>query len=67
MKKNIRSAVIRGLLFAIGMALFEYFDGSIFNIFKFLFHFVFFGSFMGISDYFMDKGKRKKEREKPNK
>lgn len=67
MKKYIKSAVIRGLLFAIGMALFEYFDGSIFSIFKFLFHFVFFGAFMGVSDYFIDRRKRKKEKEKPYK
>tara|TARA_R110002111_G_scaffold205460_1_gene270072 strand:- start:264 stop:401 length:138 start_codon:yes stop_codon:yes gene_type:complete len=39
------------------MALWEYFDDGVFSLFKFIFHFSFFGISMGLFDYFAAKKK----------
>lgn len=49
MKTIVITGGINGLLFALFMAGFDYFNGDSFSILKFLFHFMFFGFFMAIS------------------
>ncbi|QNK77678.1 hypothetical protein H7F37_00895 [Winogradskyella sp. PAMC22761] len=48
-KKRIISGVFSGIIFALFMAGFDYFDGTLFSLPKFLFHALFFGLFMGIA------------------
>ena len=60
MNRYLKHGLIRGSIFAAGMAAFEYFSDGIFNPYKFLFHFVFFGASMGAIDYYQDKKKKKK-------
>ncbi|PCI34929.1 MAG: hypothetical protein COB60_05260 [Flavobacteriaceae bacterium] len=56
LKLKIISGVLSGLIFAVLMAGFDYYDAENFSVVKFIFHAVFFGFFMGI----LAKDKRKK-------
>ncbi|MGV9003722.1 hypothetical protein [Flavobacterium sp.] len=47
-KVFVKSGITAGFIFAILMAGFNYSDGEPFKIFKFLFHFFFFGLSMGL-------------------
>ncbi len=47
-KTGIIGGLIGGLFFAIAMAAFDYFNHTNFNIFKFIFHFAFFGLFQAL-------------------
>lgn len=62
MKSFIKSGIIRGALFAVGMAAFEYFSDGVFNPYKFLFHFVFFGVSMTAIDYYKAKKEEKSKK-----
>ncbi|NRR92997.1 hypothetical protein HSX10_15585 [Winogradskyella undariae] len=48
-KKRIITGVFSGVVFAIFMSGFDYFDGTVFSLPKFIFHALFFGLFMGIA------------------
>jgi hypothetical protein len=48
-------------MFALIMGAFDYFEGVAFNPKKTIFQFVFFGTFMGIWNYFTLKRKEKRE------
>ena len=65
MNKLIKSAalsgLISGLMFALIMGAFDYFEGVAFNPKKTIFQIVFFGTFMGIWNYFTLKRKEKRE------
>ncbi|MEN8901413.1 MAG: hypothetical protein ABF247_08930 [Nonlabens sp.] len=49
LKSIFAIGIATGFFYASGMALFDYLDGSTFHIYKFLFHFIFFGFFMAIA------------------
>ena len=49
LKSLVIKGVINGLLFAIGMAAFDFFTNEPFSWIKFLFHGIFFGLFMAIA------------------
>jgi hypothetical protein len=57
----IKSFLISGLVYAGLMAGFDYSDGDSFRIFKFLFHFFFFGLFMGLLARYSHKKQLKRE------
>ena len=65
MNKLIKSAALSGLIsgvmFALIMGAFDYFEGVAFNPKKIIFQIVFFGTFMGIWNYFTLKRKEKRE------
>ena len=65
MNKLIKSAALSGLIFGLMFALimgaFDYFEGVAFNPKKIIFQIVFFGTFMGIWNYFTLKRKEKRE------
>lgn len=46
--KIIKKSFLQGITFAIGMVAFDYFNSVNFSIWKFLFHFAFFGIAMGL-------------------
>jgi hypothetical protein len=52
MKKNSKRTIVTwfsaGLLFALAMAGFDYLDGNVFNIWKFIFHFLGYGLIMSL-------------------
>ena len=63
-KVFIKSGLLSGLIYAILMAGFNYYDGEPFKIFKFLFHFFFFGLSMGLlASYNHKKTAQKKKTE----
>jgi len=47
-KSIIKAGLFSGIIFASGMAGFDYADGENFNIWKFIFYASFFGIFMGL-------------------
>jgi len=47
-KLKIRTGVLSGLIFAVIMAGFEFYDEEKFSVLKFIFHAVIFGFFMGL-------------------
>jgi len=47
-KLKIRTGVLSGLIFAVIMAGFEFYDENKFSVLKFIFHAVIFGFFMGL-------------------
>ncbi|WP_240032184.1 hypothetical protein [Psychroflexus aestuariivivens] len=47
-RQTIKYGFYSGIFFAIGMALFDYFDREGFNFWKFIFNLFFFGFFMGL-------------------
>lgn len=49
LKSIFAIGIATGSFYAIGMALFDYVDGSTFHILKFLFNFLFFGFFMALA------------------
>lgn len=49
LKTRIITGLVQGLIFAIGMEAFYYFDGDGFSIWRFLFHGSFFGFFMALA------------------
>jgi hypothetical protein len=51
--------LIQGSIFAIIMALFDYYDGTEFNIKKFIVHFVVFGGIMAFFQAYQMKKKNK--------
>ena len=65
MNKLIKSAALSGLIsgvmFALIMGSFDYFEGLALNPKKIIFQIVFFGTFMGIWNYFTLKRKEKRE------
>ncbi|WP_445738591.1 hypothetical protein [Mariniflexile sp.] len=46
--KIIKNSFLLGIVYAIGMAVFDYVDSESFNIWKFLFNLTFFGISMGL-------------------
>ena len=56
-KLKIRTGVLAGLIFALIIAGFNYYNEEVFSVFRFLLHFVLFGVFMG----FFAKDRSKKE------
>lgn len=55
-KLKIRTGVLSGLLFAVIIAGFNFYDEDKFSVLKFIFHAVIFGFFIGL----MARGKSKK-------
>lgn len=61
----IKSGLLTGILYALIMAGFNYSSGEPFSIFKFLFHFFFFGLSMGLlARYNHKRASRKKDADK---
>ena len=61
-KKILKHGLFTGLCFAGLMTAFDYYDGNDFNIWKFLFGFLFFGIVMGHRDATVLKNKRSKNK-----
>ena len=62
-KSIIKGGLIGGIVYALGMAGFDYTDGENFKVWKFIFDLSFFGIFMS----FMTRYNLKKQAEKENK
>ena len=61
MKSLLLYGLITGLVYAIAMSAFEvYADGEEFSLAKFMIHFILFGGIMSLTQYYMER-KRKKE------
>jgi len=58
----IKSFLLSGLVYTTLMAGFDYSDGQDFEIFKLIFHFLFFGLFMGLMSRYSHRKLLKKER-----
>lgn len=56
-KKRILIGVFSGLIYSLFMAGFDYYTNEPFSLLKFIFHFVFFGLFMGIALRYTNKKK----------
>ncbi|APY00234.1 hypothetical protein [Lacinutrix venerupis] len=56
-KKRILTGVFSGLIYSLVMAGFDYYTNEPFSLLKFIFHFVFFGLFMGIALRYTNKKK----------
>jgi hypothetical protein len=60
-KVFIKTFLLTGIVYATLNAGFNYADGEGFKIYKFLFHFFFFGLFMGLLARYSHKKQQKKE------
>lgn len=62
-KVFVKSGLLSGFIYALLMAGFNYSSGEPFSIFKFLFHFFFFGLSMGLLARYNHKRNTKKKEE----
>ena len=60
-KTIIKSSLLSGIIYAGLMAGFDYSDGQDFRIWRFTFHFLFFGIFMGLMNRYLLKKQAKKK------
>lgn len=58
-KTIIKEGLFGGIFYALAMAGFDYSDGEIFNVWKFIFNTSFFGIFMGLMTRYNLKKKQK--------
>ena len=60
-KTILKSGLLSGIVYAGLMAGFDYSDGQDFRIWRFIFHLLFFGIFMGLMNLYNLKKQTKKE------
>ncbi|MFT7085593.1 MAG: hypothetical protein ACJAV5_001312 [Vicingaceae bacterium] len=59
MNRYVKHGIIRGSVFAVVMAALTYILDGVFSPSKFIFHFVLFGAFIGLTEYYQGKKKKK--------
>jgi len=63
LKSILIGGLVGGIVYAVVMAGFDYYDGENFRIWRFVFNFLFFGTFTGFSTLYSLKKQSEKEKE----